>query len=222
MPPLTHARLKNTCRLIPSRFPSTGLLDSVASPDDLLAVLQLKQWTDDRISSELGILHRIPKEEWVTGEPFSHVIMSAFTHPRPHGCRFNGPDRGAWYAGIDLGTAHAEAIYHKTLELAEIGVTESAVRMQLYLADFHADFHDIRAQTPEHERYHDPDTYGASQALGRELFAQGSNGILYRSQGRVGGECLSCFRPKLITNVRAGRHFEYRWAGSLKAKIREL
>ena len=34
-PPLTRIRWKNTCRLIPSRYPSVGILDRVASANDL-------------------------------------------------------------------------------------------------------------------------------------------------------------------------------------------
>ena len=71
--------------------------------------------------------------------------MAAFCHPRTGGGRFNGPDRGAWYAATDMETAHAEVIYHRTRELAEIGVFETRVQMRLYLADFDCTFHDIRA-----------------------------------------------------------------------------
>jgi hypothetical protein len=39
-----------------------------------------------------------------------------FVSAHPQGSRFNGPDRGAWYAGFE-----AEVAYHKSIELAEIG-----------------------------------------------------------------------------------------------------
>ena len=49
-----------------------------------LLILELETWTNDRISSELGALHRIPNEEWVAGRPMASVIMAAFCHPRLH------------------------------------------------------------------------------------------------------------------------------------------
>ena len=107
----------------------------MASPEDLPYIFELESWTNDRISNEVGILHRIPREEWVVGRPMASVIMAAFCHPRPGGGRFNGPDRGAWYAGTELESAHAEVIYHRTRELREVGVTEMAWQMRLYLAD---------------------------------------------------------------------------------------
>ncbi len=213
MPPVIPLRVVNTHRLIASRYPTVGILDAVASPEDLEAIFELEGWTKDRVSAELGILPIIPATEWVTGRPMSTVIMAAFCHPRQEGSRFNGPTRGAWYAGFSLDTAHAETIFNRTKELAEIGVFETRLQMRLYLANLNSAFHDVRAGVPENERYHDPDSYAASQALARDLMEAGSNGVVYRSVRHEGGECIGCFRPKLVRNVRASKHFEYRWSG---------
>jgi RES domain len=222
MPPTRMLNLKDTCRLIPSLYPSRGILDAVSTPDDLALILELESWSNDRISTELGILHRIPPDEWVVGRPMASVIMAGFCHPRLEGGRFNGPERGAWYAGNSLATAHAEVVYHRGRELAEIGVFDTRVQMRLYRADFHAEFHDVRANTRENLPYHDPVSYAASQRLARKLLAEGSNGVIYRSVRQLGGECLACFRPKLVENVRSGAHFEYRWQGAGKPTIRLL
>jgi hypothetical protein len=208
-------RANNTCRLVPSRYPAVGILDRVASPEDLPFIFELESWTNDRISAELGILHRIPPDEWVTGRPMASVIMAAFCHPRPGGGRFNGEDRGAWYAGTAPETAHAETIYHRTKELAEIGVFETRVEMRLYHADFRSDFEDVRGI----KKVHDPDSYAASQKFARELLESGANGVIYRSVRRKGGECVACFRPALVGNVRIAAHFEYSWRGRPEPEI---
>jgi RES domain-containing protein len=222
MATVTRARLENTCRLVPSVYPATGILDAVASADDLAAIFELEDWTNDRISGELGTLHTIRREEWVLGRPMASVVMAAYCHPRREGGRFNGPGRGAWYAALDLATAHAEAIYHRTAELAEVGVFEARVQERLYRADFDAPFHDVRAPRPENRPYHDPVSYEASQALARRLLEAGSNGVLYRSVRRAGGECVACFRPALVANVRPEAHFEYRWDGRREPRVRRL
>lgn len=225
-PPAHKLRLTGTCRLIPSLYPSRGILDTVTSPADLPAILELETWTNDRVSAELGVLHRLPKEEWVAGRPMATVIMAAFCHPRPSGGRLNSAERGAWYAADSLDAAHAEVIYHRTVELAEIGVFETRLQMRLYQADFHAVFHDVRADLPENAAYHDPISYAASQALARHLLADGSNGVIYRSVRYPGGQCIACFRPGLVTNVRAGAQFEYHFEDhgpdARKPRIRRL
>jgi RES domain-containing protein len=205
----------NTCRLVPSRYPTVGILDRVAAPEDLPFIFELESWTNDRISNELGLLHRIPPAEWVTARPMASVIMAAFCHPRTGGGRFTGEDRGAWYAGTELETAHAEVIYHRGRELAEIGVRETRLEMRLYHADFHGDFEDVRRDAS----LHDPDSYAVSQSFAGELLRSGANGVLYRSVRRPGGECIACFRPLMVLNVREGLHFEYRWEGSAAPRI---
>jgi RES domain len=222
IPRIRRFRFTGACRLVPSVYPSRGILDDISSPADLPFIFELESWTNDRISTELGLLHRIPPTEWVTGRPMASVIMAAFCHPRPDGGRFNSPERGAWYAGESLDTAHAEAVYHRTQELAEVGVWETRLQMRLYRADFDARFHDVRAQTPENLPLHHPTSYAASQALARELLQAGSNGVVYRSVRRSGGECIACFRPALVRNVRSSAHFEYRWEGSRKPVIHRL
>ena len=61
IPRETFFRLRNTWRLIPSRYPSAGILDVIASPEDLDAIIELESWTNDRISAELGLLYRLPE-----------------------------------------------------------------------------------------------------------------------------------------------------------------
>jgi hypothetical protein len=186
------------------------------------AIFQLEGWTNDRISGELGILQKIPEHEWVFGVPHATVVMASFCHPRPGGGRFNSDQRGAWYAGFELETAHAEVIYHRTKELREINVLEVRVEMRLYLANFNEEFHDIRGDNPEFSKYHDPDSYADSQNLAQSLFAARSNGILYRSVRRSGGNWIACFRPQLVKNVRPSAHFEYRWEGTTVPRVTQL
>jgi hypothetical protein len=212
----------NTVRLVPSRYPTVGILDVVSSADDLNAIIELESWTNDRISTEVGILHRLPPDEWVLGQPMASVVMAAFCHPRTGGARFNGADRGAWYACRSLRTAHAEVVYHRTQELAEVGVYDTFVQVRAYLANFHGIFHDIRETGADFETVYDLNSYSASQSFARFLFDSGSNGIVYNSVRDPGGECIACFRPKLVERVREGSHFEYRWNGTGIPTIRRL
>lgn len=219
LPPVVDVSWTRTCRLVPSRYPTVGLFDRVADPDDLPELFELEGWTNDRLSAELGLLHVIPRDEWVAG-PMSSVVMAAFCHPPAGGARFSDEARGAWYAGRTLETALAESTHRRTQELGEIGVADTRVQMRLYHADFDAAFHDVRGG--DWSRVLDPDDHQPGQALGRRLLDTGSNGVVYPSVRQQGGECVVSYRPRLVTNVQVGGHFEYRWRGSPDPEIVRL
>jgi hypothetical protein len=82
--------------------------------------------------------------ELVFGLPHARIINAAFTHATPLGGRFNGPDRGAWYAGFEIETSQAEIAFHRTVHLAEVGIFEDQVSYVDYLADFRGRFHELR------------------------------------------------------------------------------
>ena len=219
--PGTLVRWRGAPRLVPSRYPVVGLLDRVAPPADLDAVFELEGWTNDRISGEIGLLLSIPRDEWVTGRPMASVVMAAYTHPRYGGGRFSTGERGAWYAARTIETAFAESIYHRTKELREVGGFETRIEMRVYLADFGTRFLDVRPRHPDPELY-DPDSYALSQTFGQRALKAGANGVVYRSVRDPSGECIACFRPKLVRNVRAGGHYEFRWQGSPEPSVRTL
>ena len=219
--PLARIQWQRTSRLIASRYPTVGVFDRVASPADLDALFELEGWTNDRLSHELGLLSYIPRDEWITG-PMASVVMAAFCHPHAAGARFSSATRGAWYAARTFATALAESVHRRTQELIEVGTLDLRVEMRLYHADFSADFHDVRRRTPTFTRLHHPSSYVASQHLAEDLLASGSNGVVYRSVRHAAGECLACFRPRLVRRVRVAGHYEYRWEGSRTPRVRKL
>jgi hypothetical protein len=222
LPAETRIRWSATCRLVPSRYPSVGVLDRITAPADLDAIMEVEAWTNDRLSVELGILNTVPREEWVVGEPMASVVMAAFCHPRPGGARFSGEDRGAWYAARTLDTALAESVYHRSRELDEVGHFDVRMQMRLYHADFSAEFHDVRGGARAWARLHDPDSYVESQRVGRALRDAGSNGVIYDSVRHPGGSCVACFRPRLVSRVRVAAHYEYAWTGDATPAVRRL
>ena len=174
------------------------------SDQELQDLLDLEGATDEGLLAEANLLSGISVHELLFGVAYAHIVNAAFTHAHPCGSRFNGPERGAWYAAFDSETAQAEVACHKALELQEIHWTEPEVFMfDDYLADFRADFHDIRGDTRFADCL-DPASYGSSQRLAAELLAAGSAGIVYPSVRRSDGICLACFRPALVVHVRPG------------------
>lgn len=196
----------DTHRLIPTRYlpGDASVLSRLAgSPRDLDELAELEGATNDRLIGETNRLPGISVHELVFGVPNFHIINASFTHAAPQGSRFNGPDRGAWYAAFGLETAHTEVGYHFGEELREIQSWREpeARTYRDYLADFRAEFHDVRGDAG-HASSLNPASYVASQSLARTLLNQGSAGVVYPSVRHTGGTCIACFRPALVTNVR--------------------
>jgi RES domain len=205
LPPKTKLKQNNTHRLIPSRYvdgDETVLRRLSDSRRDLSDLFVLEGATNSRLQGEAGLLPGISVRELVFGLSYSHIVNAAFTHANPTGSRFNGPDRGAWYAGFSRKTSETEVAYHRAQELKEIGWMEKEVFTYVdFLADFRGEFHDLR-ETNDFASCLDPSSYEASQRLAGELLEAGSAGVVYPSVRHTGGVCLCCFRPALVNNVR--------------------
>jgi hypothetical protein len=204
-PQTSRIRQDDTHRLIPSAYsaqsPLARLTDRADALDDLI---ELEGATNERLLGEANLLPGISIHELVFGIQYGDVVNAAFTHAHPEGSRFNGPERGAWYAAFDLRTARQEVAFHKADELREVAWPETErFEFDDYLADFRADFHDIRGQS-QFARLLKMDGYTESQRLARELLAAGSAGIVYPSARQSKGTCIVCFRPALVVNVRQG------------------
>jgi RES domain-containing protein len=184
----------------------------------LQAIIELDDATNDRLLAENRLLPGIGVDELVFAVPEAEVVNAAFCHAHPLGSRFNGPDRGAWYAAFELATSQAEVAFHKSVQLAEIDRYVDTITYDDYLSDFSANLHDLR-DAPDLAACLDPASYLESQALAERLLASGSLGIVYPSVRRRGGTCLSCFRPALVMNVRRGRSYRFAWEGTPEPRI---
>jgi RES domain-containing protein len=171
---------------------------------DLTSLLELEGATNERLLGEAGLLPGITVRELVFGLSYSHIVNAAFTHAKTFGSRFNGPERGAWYAGFSLETAGIEVAFHKSEELREINWQDKETFLYAdFLADFRGEFHDIREDF-RFAKCLNPMSYAASQKLAEELLDKGSAGVIYPSVRHSGGTCIVCFRPALVNNVRKG------------------
>lgn len=222
LPRVSHLLQDDTHRLIPSRYTDRDesvLARLTGDPDELNALFELEGATNDRLLGEAGLLPGITVRELVFGLAYFHIVNAAFTHAKPTGSRFNGPERGAWYAAFSQETAGVEVAFHKSEELREINWQEKETFLYVdFLADFRGEFHDIRRDS----RFGDclaPDRYTASQKLAGELLDKGSAGIVFPSVRHSGGTCVACFRPALVNNVRKGGQVAVEFENGLAAPV---
>ena len=232
LPRVTDVLRDDTHRLIPWRYsgPKKSGQDETGSDEkgqdesvltrltddlaDLSALFELEGVTNDRLLGEAGLLPGITVRELVFGLSYSHIVNAAFTHPNPVGSRFNGPERGCWYAAFARSTSELEVAYHRGKELQEINWQETETFTYVdFLADFRGQFHDIR-NDPRFRNCLDPNSYGTPQHLARRLLEIGSAGIVYPSVRHKPGTCIASFRPALVNNVRKGATISIQFANA--------
>jgi hypothetical protein len=219
LPQVTRVDWVPSYRVVPSRFPPVGLYDRVADPQDLEAVFAVENLTNPRLRQETGEISLVAPEDRVSG-PGTTPIMAAFTHLNPEGARFSDGTYGAYYAGRSLNTAVVESRYHRERFLMRTREDPIELDMRTYLADLRGDLHDIRGRKDLAPVY-DPENYAAGQALGRELKAAKSDGIVYDSVRDSGGECVAVLRSRVLSPCVQGPHFGYVWDGSRITTIYE-
>ena len=199
-------------RVIPSRFPSVGLFERVASPEDFDALYALEAMTNDRIRDEVGEISLVPFDERLFG-PGSTCIMAAFTHLNPQGSRFSDGRYGVFYCARKRDTAIAETQYHAALFMAATQEPSMRLQMRLLTVEAHGKVADLRKASQADPRIVDPNDYAYPQSIGRTLRAEGAHGILYPSVRHPGGECLAAFRTSLLKNCQHAAYLEYNWNG---------
>lgn len=203
-------------RLIASRYPTVGLYDDIARPEDLDVVFAIEALTNPRMRQELGALSMVAPADRVTG-PGATLVMAAFTHLNPEGSRFSDGSHGVYYAADTLDTAVAEVSHHRARFLARTAEPEIDVDLRWIQADLCQPVHDIRASArPPGDLaavYH-PDHYAAGQALGRALRDAGSPALAYDSVRLAGGQCVAVFIPRALANARPAGHLSLHWDGN--------
>ena len=210
---------RDTHRLISSKYGEGELIGRVSDAADILRdIRDLFLSTKGRLPVGSGSAYGVGPVEADSDHAHSRIINATFAGKHNQGGRFNSSKRGAWYAGFELETSQAEVVWHLSRDLLEIGRLEESVAYDDYLADFGGEFHDIREDS-NRGKYLDPHSYAESQAQAESLIEHGSSGIIYPSVRHDGGNCIVCFRPALVGNVRKSARYRCTWSGSVVPSI---
>ncbi len=218
--PIINFTNANTIRLIPKAYINEPAMKPlVDSVDELKILEELERQTSGRQNETIPLPLDFSQDELLTevhGYGWTYV-NAAFCHTRPTGNRFNGPERGAWYAAWGesaIDSALSEVCWHLGTELSNTGIFENVTDYGELLAGFTADFHDLRTFDKEPFLGKDPQiSYQHGQSLAKGLRSLGSAGILYPSIRHNDGNCLTAFRPNLVQNIRRGNSWRVSWNG---------
>ena len=216
--PVVRDAFPRTVRLVATARLRASVLAELVDEGDLDALAEIEGATSRRLTAETRGIAGLPANELVHGVPHAHFINASFAYAKPRALsRFNGPDRGAWYAALDVETSIAEVAYHLTQALADAGDFNAVVDYAEMHASLAGEFLDLR-QRPDHQAL-DPDEtrgYAAGNMLANAARSAGLNGIIYPSVRHRGGVCLAALWPHAVQSVVQGQVWRLTWSGTPK------
>lgn len=221
---ISREALPRTVRLVTTARLRRPVLLDLVDESELQMLAEIEGATSNRLLAQSRGAGEVHPYEMVFGVPHAAFINAAFAYAKPREPnRFNGADRGAWYASFDVETSLAEVRFHLTEMLAETGVFEATVDYAELHASFAGDFLDLR-QHPEHPALH-PDKaigYPTGNALADAVRAKGMNGIIYPSVRNPGRTCIAALFPHAVQSVAQGSVYRMTWSGSADPEVRKL
>ena len=221
VPVVTEAFPKTVRLVTTARLRAAVLAPLVDSEEDLETLAEIEGATSTRLTAQDRGISGLAANELVYDVPHAHFINASFAYAKPQQPnRFNGADRGAWYAALDVATRLQEVGYHLTHALADAGDFNAIVEYAEMFCSLAGDFLDLR-QAPGHPSL-DPNkakAYPIGKALADSARAAGLNGIIYPSVRRPGGTCVVALRPAAVQSVRQGVVYRMIWKGNPKPTV---
>ena len=222
--PVVRDAFPRTVRLVTTARLRASVLAELVDKGDLDALAEIEGATSRRLTAETRGIAGLPANQLVHGVPHAHFINASFAYAKPRALsRFNGPDRGAWYAALEIETSIAEVAYHLTQALADAGDFNAVVDYAEMHASLAGEFMDLR-QRPDHEAL-DPDEtrgYPAGNALATAARSAGLNGVIYPSVRRASGTCLVALWPHAVQSAVQGEVWRLTWVGKPEPQISNL
>jgi hypothetical protein len=212
---ISREAIERTVRLVSTARLRDAVMRDLVDDSELDALSEIEGATSARRIAQARGAGEVQSHELVYGVPHAHFINAAFAYAKPREPnRFNGADRGAWYAGFDVETSLAEVKFHLTEMLAAAGDFNATVDYAEMYASFAGEFLDLRAH-PAHASLHPEKAagYPVGNRLADAARARGLNGIIYPSVRSPGGTCLVALFPHAVQSVAQGDVYRMRWDG---------
>ena len=221
VPVVTEAFLRTVRLVSTARLRPPVLAALVESEVDRAALAEFEGESSARLTAQSTGISGLRPNELVYDVPHANFINASFAYAKPREPnRFNGPNRGAWYAALEVATCLSEVSFHMTAFLAAAGDFHATVEYAEMFCSAAGDFLDLR-QAPAHPSLGADiaTAYPLGNALADQARANALNGIIYPSVRHRGGTCIALLRPAAVQSVRQGDVYRLVWNGAPEPSI---
>ena len=221
---ISRQAIERTIRLVTTARLRDSVLNDLVDEPELDALSEIEGATSNRRMAQARGAGDVPSNQLVHGVPHAHFVNAAFAYAKPREPnRFNGAERGAWYAGFEIETSLAEVKFHLTEVLAAAGDFNATVDYAEMFASFAGEFVDLRLH-PAHPSLHPEKTVGypVGNALAEAARSRGLNGIIYPSVRNPGGTCLVALFPHAVQSVAQGSVYRMTWRGQPEPTVQRV
>jgi RES domain-containing protein len=169
--------------------------------------------SDQAVAIAAELADRLPSAHPLLSRPFDYgaVITFPFIEFNGHQTRFSdGLRYGVWYGSMDVETTVYETAFHWHRFVMDAFPAEDRVvtgERRVFSARCDAILIDLRGK--RERRLTDRRDYAFTNALGRYLRDQATNGLLVRS-ARCNGINAALFRPEALSGVRDNCRLTYK------------
>lgn len=221
---VTRQAIERTVRLVTSARLREAVLHDLVDPEEVEELAEIEGATSHRRIVQSRGAGDVAPYEMVYGVSDAQFINAAFAYAKPQQPnRFNGTDRGAWYAGFEVQTSLAEVSYHMAKFLSLTGEYNATVEYAELFASFAGEYLDLRSHKDHPALHPDPAIgYPAGNALADMVRSAGGNGIIYPSVRHPGGTCIVAVVPHAVQSVAQGNVYRLTWSGSPTPSIRSM
>jgi RES domain len=214
-----------TIRLVATARLRDPVLLKLVANEELSVLEEIEGATSGRLRAQETGADRLDNRELVYGISHAHFINAAFAYWLPRSLnRFNGPGRGAWYAGLEIDTCIAEVSFHMERELGNVSDFNATVDYVEMFASFIGDFVDLRDANPR-PVFLEPNpakSYKPGNLFAESVRAAGHYGIVYPSMRHAAGTCLVALVPHAVQSVAQGRAIRLSWTGTPGPRVSEV
>jgi len=223
--PLIRAAFPRTVRLVTTARLREAVLKVLVDSDDERAELEaIESATSSRLIAEARGLGGVPAGQLIHGVAHAAFINASFAYAKPRELnRFNGSDRGAWYAALAVETSIAEVAFHMTAFLEYAGDFNAVVDYAELFASLAGEYCDLRKSRSHPALNPNPSLgYFAGNALARTALAQDVNGFIYPSVRHKGGTCFAVLWPHAVQSIAQGGVFRLTWSGTSAPNVKRV